>query len=182
MLAYVFESAGASVDARQADGTTPLIKAAAHAPVVRALLEAGANVNAVNNQGTTPLMVAAERYGDFSIDATHALLAAGAGVNVANNGTNNTALMFASGSRSPEIVRALLLHGASTAAANNRGKRALHHAVDSMVSDLRTAALLLFLNKPGADPNARDADGKTALGCAVTKEMKSLLKSCGGVV
>ena len=173
--------AGASVDARQADGATPLIKAATHAPVVRALLEAGANVNAVNTLGITPLMVAAGGHIDCGIDAAHALLAAGAGVNVANF-TNTTALMFASGSRSPEIVRALLLHGASTSAANNRGKRALHHAVDSINSDPRTAALLLFLNKPGADLNARDADGKTALGCAVTAGMKSLLKSCGGVM
>jgi ankyrin repeat protein len=55
-------SKGASVDARNTHGQTPLHMAAfkGHKEAAIYLLDHGADVNAENNQGSTPLLLSAE--------------------------------------------------------------------------------------------------------------------------
>ena len=55
--------AGAPLEARDRQGSTPLHHAAmgGHLEAVKTLVEAGANINAVNNYPLTPYMIAAKR-------------------------------------------------------------------------------------------------------------------------
>ena len=73
-------AAGAPVDAREQNGTTPLMAAAleGHRQVVELLLASGAAVNARTADGQTPLMYAAI---NGSPDIVNLLLARGADIN-----------------------------------------------------------------------------------------------------
>jgi ankyrin repeat protein len=81
--AEVLLAAGASVEARDGMGNTPLILAAAgvlqeaggHPAVVRLLLDNGSEIDASNNDGVTALIIAATR---GSLETVRLLLDAGA--------------------------------------------------------------------------------------------------------
>ena len=79
-------AAGANLEARDGDGKTALIHAAANAcdgeECVYELIAAGAELDAQDNEGNTALILAA---GDGYIDAVSALIGAGAHVNIRNN-------------------------------------------------------------------------------------------------
>jgi ankyrin repeat protein len=66
-LAAVLVKAGANVNAKDAEGCTPLHRAASgnDLSLVTALVKAGADVNAKDNRGDAPIHKAARRTGTF---------------------------------------------------------------------------------------------------------------------
>jgi ankyrin repeat protein len=143
---------GASANARDAAGNTPLMQAAVYGDLacVRLLLERGAEVNATNAAGSTPLMRAAH---DFK--KTRELVARGAVVNV-HSALGNTPLMLAARpANSHRTVELLLAHGADAAATNFSGANALMAAAAG--GDAETVRLLL---QHGVDANVQPGVGQ----------------------
>lgn len=138
---------GLPLEARDADGNTPLMLAAAYGDpaCVRLLLERGADANATNTLGGTPLLRAAS---DF--EKARLLVEHGADVNW-RSGLGNTALMLAARPRdSHRAVELLLSRGADVNATNLWGATALMAAAAG--GDPRSVSLLL---KHGARVNAQ---------------------------
>jgi len=84
----------------------------------------------------------------------------------------DTALHVAAAAHRPEIVRELIRLGASVEARNRRGAAPLHYAADGNPTSPRwnpvaQAATIVGLIASGADPNAVDKNGVTALHRAV---------------
>lgn len=143
---------GASPNARDRLGTTPLMHAAVYGDLasMALLISRGADVNATNAQGATPLLRAA-----FDADKVELLLEHGANVNT-RSGFGATALMLAARpADSHRAVELLLLHGADANATNKFGASALMAAVAG--GDSRSVELLLA---HGANVNAAPADDR----------------------
>jgi ankyrin repeat protein len=103
--------AGTNVNAATTLGVTPLSLACENGSglMVEKLLKAGANSQTALGTGETALMTCA-RTG--SLEAVNAILARGANVNAKEHTNHQTALMWAVSRRHPEIVKALIEHGA----------------------------------------------------------------------
>jgi ankyrin repeat protein len=174
--------AGAQVNLANRYSITPLTLAAVNgsAPVVAALLDAGADPNTTGAEGETVLMVAA-RTG--RPEAVRLLLARGAEVNRAETWHGETALMWAAAENHGEVVRLLAAGGAEL---NARSKvpefpKVKVDAATMVVTALprggMTALLLAAregaaagveaLADVGADLNAVDPDGTSALNLAI---------------
>ena len=138
---------GEGVDAKDAQGQTPLMQAAAFgsAEAVRTLIAAGADVRAAGSAGFTALHLAAD-----DLAKTRMLLDAGADVNAASQLGRTPLIAAAASSQSAEVVRLLLARGANINAADNSGVTAFNAAANA---DNREAAELLL--ERGADPNAQ---------------------------
>ena len=101
---------GASLEARDQEGDTPLIRAASFGGtnVVKLLLEKGANVNARDDRGMTALIAAACDCAIIdmpdTLDSVKLLLQKGANVN-AKDKEGRTALMMAAGWGRADIMR-----------------------------------------------------------------------------
>lgn len=100
------------LDARNADGLTPLIVAAAagDSDTVKSLLTRGAGINATSADGRTPL-IAAVQSNEF--DVVQILIEAGANLNEATRSTG-TALEVAEKMGEPQIAALLRAAGAQT--------------------------------------------------------------------
>ncbi len=189
-IAELLIGAGADPDAVNDYGAMPLTMACtnSNAAMVEALLAAGANPNARGLSEGTPLMLCA-RTGNA--DAVSALLASGADVNAKESDRGQTALMWAAAQKHPASIRVLIEAGADINARTNGGFAPLLFAVragDTESSDILLAAgadievvgpremtplvlasvsgyeaLGIFLLEKGANPNARDQNGATAL-------------------
>lgn len=120
-------AAGASPDARSAEGEPALLAAASskNPETVQALIKAGADVNAASREnGWTPLMAAAF----FGVtESVRALLDAGADVNATNH-YGETALLQATFQGQDNAVKELLAHRADVAPSNDKGFTALRAA------------------------------------------------------
>lgn len=138
---------GASPNARDAVGNTPLMWAAVYGDLrcLELLLDRGAEVNATNAAGATALMRAA-----FDYQKVRLLIARGADVN-ARSALGNTALMLAARPwDSHRAVELLLSRGADARATNTWGATALMAAAAG--GDEASARALL---KHGADASAQ---------------------------
>jgi ankyrin repeat protein len=120
---------GLNVNAKDADGDTPLHRAlgVGRTDIVALLLEKHANVNSANNAGETPLMLAAA---DNKTENTRAFLDRHADVN-ARNKQGETPLMFAARNGRLENVKLLLSEGANVNLADHLGNTALSIAEKS---------------------------------------------------
>ena len=155
---------GADVNAKDARGSSVLIRALENRPLVdygllRSLIDHGADVRAKGAKEMTALMHAA------MIDdpaCASLLISAGGKVN-ARDAAGWTALMHANRrqSGSPEVVRLLIKHRADVNAAHKHGGTALMIAAYN--GHPRAAKLLI---DSGADVNAKDKSGWTPLICA----------------
>jgi ankyrin repeat protein len=156
-LAEKLLASGAKPNTADEYGETPLTLACANgdAVLVGKLLAAGADANAARWDGETALMIAA---GAGSVEAVNLLAARGANLNVAESRKGQTALMWAAAERHPEVVRALIVHGADVRAVSKRGFSALVFAAAK--NDKPSAEALLAA---GADPNYALPDGHTVL-------------------
>lgn len=171
-------SQGASVNARDADGETALIKARfvgepKEEPTLRVhpliflklLLSHGANTNLKDKDGNTALMTAAKG----SPEAVKRLIAKGAQINVKNN-NGETALMQTidwecEGScSSPDTVKLLLSKGADINSLDKDGNTALIWAARlPSYARVNAIAIVKMLLAKGANINARSKNGNTAL-------------------
>src|SRR5262249_44257744 len=149
---------GADVNARDADGNTPLMLASFYASpeCVQLLIEKGADVNAANKAGATALIRAATSY-----EKTRSLVSAGAKVRV-QTALGNTPLMLAAPrAGNARTVRLLLERGANATERNAAGVSPLLAAAAS--GDVDIVRLLLDAGADADDvskakaPRAPDA-------------------------
>lgn len=140
---------GAPVNARDAQGNTPLLHAAVYgdAACVRLLLERGAEVNATNASGSTALLRAASDFVKLKLLVEH-----GANVNARSQLGNTPLILAARPANSHRAVEFLLARGAQVDATNYFGGGALMAAAAG--GDAKSVELLL---KHGANPNAQPA-------------------------
>ena len=137
--------AGADVNARDAEGNTPLILAAFYASprCVELLLDEGADPNAANRSGVTALIRAATDY-----EKARLLIDAGAKVGVRTADLGNTPLILAARrAGNSRTVRLLLERGAG---ASERDAAGISPIIAGAASgDLDTERLLLDAGREG---------------------------------
>jgi N-acyl-D-amino-acid deacylase len=137
--------ASADVNARDADGNTPLLLAAVFAgpECVELLIKKGADVNATNEAGATPLIRAATNY-----EKAKLLIDAGADVKVKTAAGRTPLTLAARKYGNSKTVKLLLSKGANAKERNNRGVNPIQ--VAAACGDLDTVKLLV---EAGADVN-----------------------------
>jgi Raf kinase inhibitor-like YbhB/YbcL family protein len=125
-VARALVAGGADVNAKDAEGVTPLMRAASagRGDMVRLLLTSGADPNAKASGAVTALMMAS--LGGY-MDAVAPLIAARSDV-VAKDSQGRTALMAAASSGDAAIVEALLKAGADVKAEDASSSTALTYA------------------------------------------------------
>jgi ankyrin repeat protein len=170
-IARLLLKKGAMLEARDVDGSTPLIWAASRGEtaVVKLLVEKGAQIEATSNTGGTALIAAACNCPIVDMPDTdnsvRLLLEHGANIE-ARDKQGGTALIHAASWGRTSILQILLDQGAMIDARDNRGKTALLSA--SSGSGYPTAEAVQLLLVRGADIEARNNDGVTALMLAAT--------------
>ena len=156
-------NAGADANLANDFRMTPLSEACINGSgaFVRLLLKSGATPNLAVATGETPLMTCAR---SGSADAVRLLVEYGANVSAKEPAQNQTALMWASAERHPDVVKALIDAHADLTAHSKQGFTALHFA--ARVGDMESVKLLLaagvdinILTQAGEGETARNTTG-----------------------
>ncbi|XP_005375061.1 PREDICTED: 2-5A-dependent ribonuclease [Chinchilla lanigera] len=184
-LLRFFLSKGADVNEYDANGFTAFMEAAWHGNVeaLRFLYENGANVNLrretkddqkrLGKGGGTALMDAARK---GRSDVLRILLEEmGAAVHARDNMGRNALVRGIQGcpdEKVEEVTRLLLDHGADVCVRGEKGKTVLILAVEK-----RHAGLVqMLLEQEHVEIEAKDSEGRTALGVAVELNLKEIVK------
>ncbi|MDE6705785.1 MAG: ankyrin repeat domain-containing protein [Treponemataceae bacterium] len=165
---------GANVNAKTNDSWTALMSAAGagHKDTVELLIKTGADVNAKDNNGQTALMQAARvncEGGNYR-DTAELLIKAGADVNVKSN-DGWTALMWAAVNNKKDVAETLIKAGSDSGAT-------LIWVLNKTPHSDATKLLI----KAGADVNAKDSEGISALTYAMLygqNDIADLLRAAG---
>lgn len=182
-------SAGASANATDGYGNTPLHEAAdagdpeaaaSRPEAVAALLEAGAGPNAVDDYSNTPLLSALG--GGAGMEVVNLLIRAGADVNAADD-DGEAPVHRAVRSGDPGILEALLRAGADLTAVDGEGNTALFHAAYGALGSRQESeeqcdptATAQYLLAHGVDIAAANNSGQTALHVAVGLQAIDLVR------
>jgi ankyrin repeat protein len=201
-VADLLVAAGADVNASSVFGDTPSWEACNNgsAAMVEKLIKAKANVNAPTLRSGETALMRCSRTGNAK--TVELLLANGADANAKEKDNGQTALMWALEEGHRDIARALIEHGADVHDKTKGGFTPFLFAARQ--GDIESARLLLekgaeieqaapggmnplllatdsgreefaiFLIDNGANPNAKDADGLTALHYAMRKGVSVL--------
>jgi uncharacterized protein len=169
-------AAGADVALANDYGATPMSLAAevANTEILKLLLEAGANADSPNGDGMTALQAVA-RTGN--VDAAKVLLEHGATVDARESFGGQTALMWASARRHPEMIELLISRGAAVDARSTVRDYQRHVTAEGRPKSLDSGGFtpLLYaarenciacvhaLLKNGADIDLPDPDGVSPL-------------------
>ncbi|KAJ5982074.1 hypothetical protein N7451_012174, partial [Penicillium sp. IBT 35674x] len=152
-LARLLMEAGASADAVDSKGRTPLYYARVPACVPLLVEQGGADVNVRDVYGDTPLLVAlAEHYNEVKVQL---LLECGADAGVLNSAGDSTLHVAVGNYATPKIVTALMGSSVEPDKRNRQGQTALMCSFKSQDAEEIWALLLAA----GADINARDHAG-----------------------
>lgn len=156
---------GGDADAKDEDGATPLYFAAksGHANAARVLIDRGARVDEPDTQGNTPLVAAANA---GCVPLVRLLVNAHAKVD-AKGKAARTPLFWAT---AVETAEALVEAGAAVQARDQWGNSPLHVAAER-----GNAPLVEFLLARGADANAMNGKGRTALHWAADRQVVEVL-------
>ncbi|HEX2555762.1 MAG TPA: ankyrin repeat domain-containing protein [Microvirga sp.] len=153
---------GAALDARDANGRTPLHVAAfrGHGAAAQALIAAGANPGLLDNQRYDAVTIVSVR---DDVPTLKALLSAGASAKLTTSIYDGTALIAAAHLGHDGIVRELIRAGAPLDHVNNLGWTALIEAVILGDGGPRHTETVRALVEAGANPAIPDRQGLTPL-------------------
>ncbi|QGJ71493.1 Hypothetical protein PBC10988_31990 [Planctomycetales bacterium 10988] len=173
---------GVAIDHQQANGDTALHTAAELGLLksLRFLIQQKAKLNLIGNYELTPLMIACNLGKKKGSNAALLLINAGADVTFVRESDGMTALKFAAQECTPEVIQALIDHGADVDGPQGTDQTALMLAARS---NHVTALEVLIAN--GADPKRKCglpwAVGQTAQELAEMEECKKAFKYLSGL-
>lgn len=175
-------SRGPDLEARDRGGQTALLVASVkgHKDIVEVLLAKGAAVNAKDKDGRTPLLALAAEKSTASTwttggrQAAQLLISHGSDVDFKDQ-IGRTPLLWSATNGHYYLVEVLLKNGASVFAANNRGRTALHLAIDSSDTTCTEDIMRLLLHHQ-ADACATSDGGWTPLHNASQKGLTSVVE------
>ena len=174
-------SQGLDIDARDADGRTPVMVAtvARQTAAVRALVDAGADVDIRDDRLQNPFLYAGA---EGLLDILRLVIGAGADPAITNR-YGGIALIPACERGHVEVVRYLLKESdVDVNHVNNLGWTGLLEAIILADGDATHQEIVGLLLEHGADPDIADRDGVTPLAHARAKgqaEIAALLEAAG---